>query len=169
MIMEREHVLVALVEDEPGVMQRISGMFTRRHFNIDTISVGHTEKEGLSRITITFLGDDKKAEQIIKQLNKIIEVVKVTRMESDSIQRELALIKISTPDENARREIVQYANIFRAKIVDVGKDSMIVEVTGNGSKVDAFVKLVNPFGVKELAITGVTAMSRGSKPQENSK
>ncbi|MFV2040585.1 MAG: acetolactate synthase small subunit [Candidatus Hydrothermarchaeales archaeon] len=165
--MEREHVLVALVEDEPGVMQRISGMFTRRHFNIDTISVGHTEKNGLSRMTITFWGDDKKAEQIIKQLNKIIEVVKVTKMESDSIQRELALIKINTPDENSRREIVQYANIFRAKIVDVGKDSMIVEVTGNGGKVDAFVKLVNPFGVKELAITGVTAMSRGSKPQEN--
>ncbi len=165
--MEREHVLVALVEDEPGVMQRISGMFTRRHFNIDTISVGHTEKEGQSRTTITFWGDDKKAEQIIKQLNKIIEVVKVTKMERDSIQRELALIKLNTPDENSRREIVQYADIFRGKIVDVGKDSMIVEVTGNGSKVDAFVKLVSPFGIKELAITGVTAMSRGSKPQEN--
>ncbi len=120
-------------------------------------------------MTISFLGDDKKAEQIIKQLNKIIEVVKVTRMEGDSIQRELALIKLSTPDENTRREIVQYANIFRAKIVDLGKDSMIVEVTGTGGKVDAFVKLVSPFGIKELAITGVTAMSRGSKPQENGK
>jgi acetolactate synthase-1/3 small subunit len=163
--MEREHVLVALVEDEPGVMQRISGMFTRRHFNIDTISVGHTEKKGLSRMTITFWGDDKKAEQIVKQLNKIIEVVKVTRMENDAIHRELALIKLNTPDENSRREVVQYVNIFRAKIVDVGKDSMIVEVTGNGSKIDAFVKLVNPFGVRELAITGVTAMSRGSKSQ----
>ncbi len=167
--MEREHILVALVEDEPGVMQRISGMFTRRHFNIDTISVGHTEKEGLSRMTVTFLGDDKKAEQIIKQLNKIIEVVKVTRIGNDSIQRELALIKLNTPDEFARREIVQNANIFRAKIVDVGKDSMIVEVTGTSSKVDAFVKLVSPFGIKELAITGVTAMSRGSKSQENGK
>jgi acetolactate synthase-1/3 small subunit len=163
--MEKEHVLVALVEDEPGVMQRISGMFTRRHFNIDTISVGHTEKTGISRMTITFLGDDKKAEQIIKQLNKIIEVIKVTRMEDVSIQRELALVKLNTPDENSRREVVQYANIFRAKIVDVSKDSMIVEVTGNGNKVDAFVKLVNPFGIKELAITGVTAMSRGSNSQ----
>lgn len=164
--MEREHVLVALVEDEPGVMQRISGMFTRRHFNIDTISVGHTEKKGISRITITFWGDDKKAEQIVKQLNKIIEVVKVMRMEDGSIQRELALVKVHAPDEASRREVVQYANIFRAKIVDVSRDSMIVEVTGNGSKVDAFVNLVNPFGIKELAITGVTAMSRGSKSPE---
>ncbi len=90
-------------------------------------------------------------------------------MDNDSIQRELALIKLNTPDENTRREIIQYADIFRAKIVDVGKDSMIVEVTGNGSKVDAFVKLVNPFGIKELAITGVTAMSRGSKPSGNGK
>lgn len=159
--MEKEHVLVTLVEDEPGVMQRISGMFTRRHFNIDTISVGHSEKKGVSRITVTFKGDEKKAEQIIKQLNKIIEVIKVTRMEDDSIQRELALVKINTPDENARREVVQYANIFRAKIVDVGKDAMIVEVTGSGSKMDAFIGLVTPFGIRELAITGVTAMSRG--------
>jgi acetolactate synthase-1/3 small subunit len=161
--MEREHVIVALVEDEPGVMQRISGMFTRRHFNIDTISVGHTEKKGISRITATFWGDDKKAEQIVKQLNRIIEVVKVTRMESDSIQRELALVKLNTPNENSRREVIQYANIFRGKIVDVSKDSMIVEVTGNSSKVDAFVRLVNPVGIKELAITGLTAMSRGPK------
>jgi acetolactate synthase-1/3 small subunit len=167
--MEKEHVLVALVEDEPGVMQRISGMFTRRHFNIDTISVGHTEKKGLSRISITFSGDDKKSEQIVKQLNKIIEVVKVTKMEPDSIKRELALVKLSTPDENSRREVVQYADIFRAKIVDVGKDTIIVEVTGNSSKVDAFITLVNPFGIKELAITGLTAMSRGIKSQEKER
>lgn len=164
--MEQEHVLVALVEDEPGVMQRISGMFTRRHFNIDTIGVGHTEKKGVSRITITFKGDEKKAEQIGKQLNKIIEVIKVMRMKNDSIRRELALVKVYTPDETSRREVIQYANVFRAKVVDVSRDSMIVEVTGNGAKVDAFVNLVNPFGIKELAITGVTAMSRGSKPSE---
>ncbi len=164
--MEKEHILIALVEDEPGVMQRISGMFTRRHFNIDTISVGHTEKEGISRITITFRGDEKKAEQIVKQLNKIIEVVKVMRMGRESILRELALVKVNTPDENTRREVVQYANIFRAKVVDVSKDSMIIEVTGNGNKIDAFLNLINPFGIKELAITGVTAMGRGSKPPE---
>ncbi len=163
--MEKEHVLVALVEDEPGVMQRISGMFTRRHFNIDTISVGHSEKKGISRITITFTGDDKKAEQIVKQLNKIIEVVKVTRLDGDFIQRELALVKIKTADENSRREVVQYANIFRAKVVDVSKDSIIVEVTGTESKIDAFVNLVNHFGIKELAITGVTAMGRGFNSQ----
>jgi len=167
--MEREHVLVALVEDEPGVMQRISGMFTRRHFNIDTISVGHTEKKGISRITITFRGDESKAEQIVKQLNKIIEVVKIMRMEDSAILRELALVKINTPDEDSRREVVQYSNIFRAKIVDVAKESMIVEVTGNRSKVDAFVNLVRPFGIKELAITGVTAMSRGSRQVEKER
>lgn len=164
--MEREHVLVAMVEDEPGVMQRISGMFTRRHYNIDTISVGHTGKKGISRMTITFWGDDKKAEQITKQLNKIIEVVKVTKMDNGTIQRELALLKITTPDENARRETIQYTNIFRGKIVDVGKDSMIVEVTGNGGKVDAFINLVKPFGIKELAVTGLTAMSRGTTPDK---
>ncbi len=164
--MEQQHVLVTLVEDEPGVMQRISGMFTRRHFNIDTISVGHSEKKGVSRITITFHGDEKKAEQIIKQLNKIIEVIKVVRMENGSIQRELALVKISTPDERSRQEIVQFSNIFRAKVIDISKDSMIIEVTGNSNKVEAFVKLVQPFGIKELAITGVTAMSRDSKTSE---
>ena len=164
--MEKEHVLVALVEDEPGVMQRISGMFTRRHYNIDTISVGHTEKDGLSRMTISFWGDDKKAEQIVKQLNRIIEVVKVTRMEHNSIHRELALIKLSTNDENSKSQIIQYADIFRGKIVDVSKNSIIVEVTGNSGKIEAFVKLVTPFGIKELAITGMTAMSRGTKPAE---
>lgn len=167
--MEQQHVLIALVEDEPGVMQRISGMFTRRHFNIDTISVGHSEKKGISRITITFYGDDKKAEQINKQLNKIIEVIKVVRMENGSIKRELALVKINTPDEKARQEIVQFSNIFRAKVIDISKESMIIEVTGDSNKVEAFVKLVQPFGIKELAITGVTAMSRDSKTSEADK
>ena len=166
--MEDEHVLVALVEDDPGVMQRISGMFTRRHFNIDTITVGHSEKQGLSRMTITFKGDERKAEQIVKQLNRIIEVVKVTRMESDSIKRELALVKVHTPDETSRNEVLQYSNIFRAKIVDVSKDSMIVEVTGDGSKIEAFITLVSPLGIKELALTGVTAMGRG-RPKEKGR
>ncbi|MFQ6136155.1 MAG: acetolactate synthase small subunit [Candidatus Hydrothermarchaeales archaeon] len=159
--MEQKHVLVALVEDKPGVMMRISGLFARRHFNIETISVGHTEKEGVSRITLTVGGDQREIEQVMKQLNKLVEVLKVSRMENDSIMRELALLKINTKDDEARAEVIQYANIFRGRIVDVTNESIVVEITGDSSKVEAFVNLVNPFGIKELAITGVTAMARG--------
>jgi len=159
--MEKRNVLVALVEDKPGVMQRISGMFTRRNFNIDSISVGHTEKKGISRITLTVTADEKRIEQVIKQLNKIIEVIKVIRMDDDSLFRELLLVKIHAPNKEARNEILQYTEIFRGRVVDVGKDAMTIEITGDSEKVEAFIKLITPLGVKELALTGVTAMARG--------
>ncbi len=161
--MTDKHILVVLVEDKPGVMMRISGLFTRRHFNIETISVGHTEKEGISRITLTALGDMREVEQVMKQLNKLIDVLKVTRMEDDSINRELALIKINTKDKDSKSELIQLVDIFRGRIVDVTKESLVVEITGDRKKVDAFVNMVTSFGIKELAITGVTAMSRGPK------
>ncbi len=161
--MTDKHILVVLVEDKPGVMMRISGLFTRRHFNIETISVGHTEKEGISRITLTALGDMREVEQVMKQLNKLIDVLKVTRMEDDSINRELALIKINTKDKDSKSELIQLVDIFRGRIVDVTQESIVVEITGDGKKVDAFVNMVATFGIKELAITGVTAMSRGAK------
>ncbi len=161
--MTDKHILVVLVEDKPGVMTRISGLFARRHFNIETISVGHTEKEGISRITLTAVGDMREVEQVMKQLNKLIEVLKITRMERSSIQRELALIKINTKDQESKSELIQLVDIFRGRIVDVTKESMVVEITGDGSKIDAFVDMVTSFGIKELAITGVTAMSRGPK------
>lgn len=158
--MEKKNVLVALVEDRPGVMQRISGMFTRRNFNIDSISVGHSEKKGVSRITLSVTADEKKIEQVIKQLNKIIEVVKVIRMDDDALLRELLLVKIHAPNKDARNEILQYTEIFRGRVVDVGKDAMTIEITGDSEKVEAFIKLITPLGIKELALTGVTAMAR---------
>ncbi len=161
--MTDKHILVVLVEDKPGVMMRISGLFTRRHFNIETISVGHTETDGVSRITLTALGDMREVEQVMKQLNKLIDVLKVTRMGDDSINRELALIKINTKDKDSKSEVIQLVDIFRGKIVDVTPESIVVEITGDGKKVDAFVTIVASFGIKELAITGVTAMSRGPK------
>jgi acetolactate synthase-1/3 small subunit len=161
---DETHVLVALVEDRPGVMQRVSGLFRKRNFNIDSITVGHSEKEGISRITLTVAGDESILEQVIKQLNKLIEVVKVTKLDSEnSVTRELALIKIKVKNEVARADIVQYTNIFRGRIVDVRKDSMIVEITGDRQKLEAFIESVESFGVVELAKTGVTAMTRGAK------
>lgn len=162
--MNETHVLVALVEDRPGVMQRVSGLFRRRNFNIDSITVGRSEKEGISRMTLTVRGDQRILEQVMKQLNKLVEVLKVAQVEgADSVMRELALVKISTKNQNSRADIVQYVNIFRGRIVDVGKDSLIVEITGDSEKIDAFVNLVSTFGIKELAKTGVTAMTRGTK------
>jgi acetolactate synthase-1/3 small subunit len=158
------HILVTLVEDRPGVMQRVSGLFRKRNFNIDSITVGHSEKPGISRITLMVAGDESVLEQVIKQLNKLIEVIKITKLEGEnSVTRELALIKIKVKNEASRADIVQYTNIFRGRIVDVRKDSMIVEITGDRAKLDAFIESVESFGVVELAKTGVTAMTRGAK------
>ncbi|MFQ5816133.1 MAG: acetolactate synthase small subunit [Candidatus Hydrothermarchaeaceae archaeon] len=159
---EHLHILVVLVEDHPGVLQRVAGMFRKRNFNIDSITVGHSEQEGISRMTITVRGDTQVLEQVMKQLNKLIEVIKVLELpRDDTVSRELALLKIKTKDEKARAEVVQYANIFRGRVIDVRKDSLIVEITGDRDKVDAFVKLASMFGIQELAKTGVTAMARG--------
>ncbi len=161
---DETHILVALVEDRPGVMQRVSGLFRKRNFNIDSITVGHSEKEGISRITMTVSGDERIIEQVIKQLNKLIEVIKVTKLDNEnSVMRELALIKIKVKNEAVRGDIVQYVNIFRGRIVDVRQDSMIVEITGDNEKIDAFIESVRSFGIAEFAKTGVTAMTRGQK------
>lgn len=161
---DETHILVVLVEDRPGVMQRVSGLFRKRNFNIDSITVGHSEKEGISRITLMVAGDERIIEQVIKQLNKLVEVIKVTKLDREnSVMRELALIKIKVKNETARADIVQYTNIFRGRIVDVRKDSMIVEITGDRAKVNAFIESIGSFGIMELAKTGVTAMTRGPK------
>jgi acetolactate synthase-1/3 small subunit len=161
--MSETHILVAMVEDRPGVMQRVSGLFRKRNFNIDSITVGHSEKPGVSRITMTVTGDHAVLEQVMKQLNKLIEVLKVIELDKGgSVMRELALVKIRTNNETARAEVVSYVSIFRGRIVDVSKDSVIVEITGDSSKIEAFVSLVSSFGDRELARTGVTAMSRGA-------
>jgi len=163
--MER-YILSVLVEDKPGVMQRVSGLFRRRNFNIDSITVGHSEKKGVSRITLTVAGDRKILEQVMKQLNKLIEVVKVSELsEKESVVRELALVKVRTKNEGVRSELISYANIFRGRIVDVSKNSMIIEITGDSEKIDAFIDLVKIYGILELARTGITAMIRGAKKE----
>ncbi|WP_457554675.1 acetolactate synthase small subunit [Candidatus Pyrohabitans sp.] len=162
--MEKTHYIVALVEDRPGVMQRVSGLLRKRNFNIDSISVGATEIPGISRITMTVRGDRVVLEQVMKQLNKLIEVVKVSELNpKESVVRELALIKVSVKSADARAEVVQYANIFRGRIVDVAKRSMVVEITGDEDKVNAFIELMRGYGIKEIARTGKTIMARGTK------
>jgi len=160
----KTHIISTIVEHKPGVLQRVSGLFTRRGFNIESITVGESETPGLARMTIIAKGDDKLLEQLTKQLNKLIDVVKVRDLEPTNIvQRELCLIKVHAPGERARSEIIQYANIFRGRIVDVSTETLTVEITGDTNKIDAFIELMTGFGIKELARTGPTAMSRGSK------
>ncbi len=166
---ENFHLISALVENKPGVMQRIAGMFSRRGFNMDNLSVGPTDNPNYSRITITVSGDERILEQVVKQMNKLVPVLKVRELtEKESVCRELALVKITTAKADARSEATQYVDVFRGSIVDVSPDSMIVEITGSPDKIDAFVKLVQPYGIKELARTGVTAMHRGVKSVKDS-
>ncbi|MFQ5826024.1 MAG: acetolactate synthase small subunit [Dehalococcoidia bacterium] len=157
-----KHTLVALVENRPGVLSRVASLFRRRGFNIESIAVGHTEIPHLSRMTITVDGATTAVEQVRKQLDKIVDVVKVMDITSDNlVARDLALIKVkATPA--TRSEILQIVDIFRANIVDVASDSIIVEVTGDEDKIDSLFKLLRGFGIKELARTGRLAMTRGT-------
>lgn len=156
-----EHVVVAIVEDKPGVFSRTSGLFRRRGFNIKSITVGNCEKPGLSRMTLVIDGTKTITEQVIKQLYKIVEVIKVSDLSFDEkVIRELALVKIKANKAN-RSEIMQMVDIFRGKIVDVGHDTVMVEITGDNTKIDSFLDLVRSFGIIELARTGVTALNRG--------
>lgn len=156
------HTLIALVEDKPGVLNRVASLFRRRGFNIESLAVGHCESPGLSRMTIAVNGTTAAVEQVRKQLEKLIDVVKVSDITEDSlIARELALLKVKTTPAT-RGEIIQIVDIFRASIVDVASDSLVVEVTGDGDKVDSLLRLLKGYGVKEVARTGRIAMTRGS-------
>ena len=156
------HTITALVRDKPGVLARIAGMFSRRGFNISNLVVGHSETPHLSRMTFVVEGDAWVVEQVTKQLYKLIDVVQVYDISADSIVlRELALIKVAS-DADSRPEIMQIVDIFRANIVDVTKDTLVIEVTGDEDKVDALIQLLTPFGLKEVMRTGRIAMSRGS-------
>ncbi len=156
-----KHVLVALVADKPGVLNRVASLFRRRGFNIESIAVGHTEKEGISRMTIVIDGDPAMVEQVRKQLDKVIDVHKIYDITQDSrVDREMALIKVKATPAN-RSEIIQIVDIFRANIVDVASDSLIVEVTGDEDKLSSLFRLLSSFGIKEIARTGRLAMSRG--------
>ncbi len=162
MVKMRAHIFTALVEHKPGVLMRISSLFTRRRFNIESISVGHTEDPDIARMTILTTGDDKVLEQIEKQLNKIANVIKVKDIDvSNSVCRELCLLKIHAPKEGQKSQIIQYADVFRGNVVDVSPETIGVEITGDSEKIDAFIELVRGFGIKVVARTGLTAMERG--------
>jgi acetolactate synthase I/III small subunit len=157
----RKHILSILVENKPGVLTRIAGLFARRGFNIDTLAVGPTDDDELSRITLTLDGAVHPIDQVTKQLHKLINVLKIRDLEPvETLARELALFKVNA-DGSSRAEVMQICEIFRAKVVDVTKRSVVVEVTGGCDKVDAFEALVRPFGLIEMARTGEIAISRG--------
>ena len=157
----RKHILSILVENKPGVLTRITGLFARRGFNIDTLAVGPTDDEKISRITLTLDGAVHPIDQVTKQLHKLINVLKIRDLEPvETLARELALFKVNA-DGAARAEVMQICEIFRAKVVDVAKRSVVVEITGDCDKVDAFEALVRPFGLIEMARTGEIAISRG--------
>lgn len=161
-----KHTVVALVEDRPGVLNRVASLIRRRSFNIDSIAVGHSELPGLSRMTIVVDGATTAVEQVRKQLDKLIEVVKVTDITGGRIiARELALIKVHAT-QSTRSEIIQIVDIFRAKIVDVAADSVIIEATGDEEKIDSLYSLLKKFGIKELARTGRIALLRGGTVPE---
>jgi acetolactate synthase-1/3 small subunit len=157
-----KHTLSVTVENRPGVLTRVATLFRRRGYNIDSLTVGTTENPGISRMTIVVQGDDQVIEQVSKQLYKLIDVIKVIDITHDrSVDRELVLIKVKA-DNNVRAEIVQIVDIFRARIVDIGRNSLIVEATGDQGKIDALEDSFRPFGIQELVRTGKISMVRGS-------
>ena len=155
------HVITALVENKPGVLARIVGLFSARGFNIESLAVGETENDEISRLTVVVGGDESILEQVRKQLGKVIDVIKVQDLSGEPfVERDLMLVKVSAAPAK-RSEIMEIAHVFRAKVVDVSEKAMILEVTGPEEKVNAFVRLMRPYGIKELARTGRIAMLRG--------
>ena len=166
----KPHTLSVLVENKAGVLSRVSGLFSRRGYNIESLAVGTCEEPGMSRITIVCIGDDAGIEQVMKQLNKLIDVIKVSDItENERVERELALIKVNAEPGTSRAEIMQLATIFRAQIIDVGTRTVILSVTGDTEKIDALEVLLRQYGVKELVRTGRIAMLRGTKSVKSTK
>ncbi|NIK76243.1 acetolactate synthase-1/3 small subunit [Paenibacillus castaneae] len=158
----KKHTIAVIVNDQPGVLQRVSGLFGRRGFNIESITVGSSEEIGLSRMVIVTTGDDHTLEQVTKQLYKLIDVIKVIDLSSNPmVGRELALIKVNA-EPGTRPEILGVVETFRAAVVDIGTHSLIVQVVGDTEKIDAMVELLKPYGIRELSRTGVTALNRGN-------
>jgi len=157
------HIISVLVENQFGVLAHVSSMFSARGYNIDSLSVGETADPAVSRMTVAVSGDDGVLDQIVKQLNKLVEVIEVIDLTTeDYVERELAMIKIAAKVKQ-RSDVIEISNIFRAKVVDMGADAMIVEVTGTQAKVKAFIDMMRPFGIKELVRTGCIAASRSAK------
>ena len=159
----KPHTLSVLVENRAGVLSRVTGLFSRRGFNIESLAVGPCEEPEMSRITIVCIGDDAQIEQVMKQLNKLIEVIKVSDLtDNDRVERELALVKVAAEPGSSRAEVMQIASIFRAHIVDVGSKTVVLQIIGDTAKIDALEKLLRQYGVKELIRTGKIAILRGS-------
>lgn len=156
-------VLSLLVEDTAGVLSRVAGLFSRRGYNIESLTVGSTEKPGYSRMTIVTSGEDETLEQIKKQLAKLVDVVEIKELESHvtSVTRELVLLKVEV-DSADRTQLLEVANVFRAKIIDFSDKALIIEMTGNNAKIDAFLSLMNTFNIKQVARTGITGLSRSA-------
>ncbi|MBG6212161.1 MAG: acetolactate synthase small subunit [Cryobacterium sp.] len=157
------HVLSLLVEDKSGLLTRVAGLFARRGFNIESLAVGHSEIPGLSRITILVDVEDVPLEQVTKQLNKLINVIKIVELDvAQSVQREHLLIKVKV-DNTTRSQVLEAVNLFRARVVDVATDAVVIEVTGDSGKTQALLRVLEPFGIRELAQSGLLAIGRGSK------
>jgi acetolactate synthase-1/3 small subunit len=157
------HTLSVLVEDQPGVLARIAGLFSRRSFNIESLAVGPTEHAGISRITIVVNVEEHPLEQVTKQLNKLVNVIKIVELEpAQSVQRELMLVKVRA-DMETRSHVLETVQLFRAKVVDVSADAVTVEATGNADKLEALLRVLEPFGVRELVQSGMVGLGRGSR------
>lgn len=166
----KPHTLSVLVENKAGVLSRVTGLFSRRGFNIESLAVGTCEEPGLSRITIVCIGDDAQIEQVMKQLNKLIDVIKVSDItENDRVERELALIKVNAEPGSGRAEVMQIAQIFRANVVDVGAKTVVLQVIGDTGKIEALETLLRQYGVTELVRTGKIGILRGSKTVKSGK
>jgi len=157
-------VISVLVENKPGVLHLIANLFRRRNFNIESITVGPTEQPGVARMTLTVNEDEKTIDQVVKQVAKQIDVLKVSELESGNfVMRELSLIKVKVKDSKERSDIINFVDVFRGRIIDVSTDSLTIEITGTPDKIDAFLNLMKSFGILELARTGITALARGAQ------
>ncbi|RNE59299.1 acetolactate synthase small subunit [Cryobacterium tepidiphilum] len=157
------HVLSLLVEDKPGLLTRVAGLFARRGFNIESLAVGHSEIEGLSRITVVVDVEEFPLEQVTKQLNKLINVIKIVELDpGQSVHREHLLVKVRV-DNTTRSHVLEAVSLFRARVVDVATDALVVEVTGDSGKIQALLRVLEPYGIKEIAQSGLLAIGRGSK------
>jgi acetolactate synthase-1/3 small subunit len=162
-----QHTLVALVENKPGVLSRVASLFQRRSFNIDSLTVGRTENNGISRITVVVDTDKNSAERLIAYLNKLINVVWVEDItDTPMVSRDLAIVKVSVNSAN-RGEVMQLVDVFRARIIDVGNNSLMIEITGGEDKIEGLIEMLKPFGILEMVRAGVVAMGRGPSPLGN--
>ena len=158
-----KHTLSVLVENKPGVLARVSGLFSRRGFNIDSLAVGETEHPDVSRITIVVNAEDSPLEQVTKQLNKLVNVLKIVELEpSQSVQRELLLVKVRA-DATVRSQVLETVELFRARVVDVAPETLTIEATGTADKLDALLRDLEPYGIKEMVQSGMVAIGRGSR------